>query len=262
MTSPIAENPARPMTESVPAIEALRHVPLFRGLDDPLLESLAVELRTAEFAAGTRVFEEQDASSELYMIQSGKVKVVRSGEAHEVVLAVLGPGDCFGELSLCDGSGRSAAVVALEPTRTYALGREEFGRFLAGHPAAAMDLLRVLATRLRKTSERLSDMVLFDLPVRTARRLMELAEEYGSETEGGTAIRLSLTREELAPLVGATADQVEAELRGLQETGVILWDGASVTVRSPVLLEERARGGLRYVPLGHVTVPRWLLEGQ
>ena len=65
--------------------------------------------------------------------------------------------------------------------------------------------------------------------------------------------------EELAPLVGATAALVETELRELSETGVIAWDGATVTIRSPGLLQERARGGLRYVPLGHVTVPRWLL---
>jgi CRP/FNR family transcriptional regulator len=121
-------------------------------------------------------------------------------------------------------------------------------------------LLRVMAGRLRRTSERLSELVFFDLPSRMARRLRELACEHGRETPGGTAIGVSLTTDEVAPLVGATAEQTERELQALQEAGIVHWDGSTVTVRSPELLADRARGGLRYVPIGHVTVPRWLLD--
>jgi CRP/FNR family transcriptional regulator, cyclic AMP receptor protein len=237
---------------------ALRQVPLFSVLEDRLLGALAEELDEAEFPVGTQIFPEGDTSATLYVIRSGKVKVVRSNDTEEVILAVLGDGDYFGELSLCDGSPRSAGVVALQPTSAYVLSRETFLRFVRDHPPAAVHLLAVLATRLRHTSERLSETVFLPVEARIAKRLAELAREHGGGDAAET--RIPITVEELAPLAGATAAQVEAELRALQEGGILSWNGSSVTVCALALLEERTWSGPRYVGLGHVNVPRWLLE--
>src|SRR2546421_5560302 len=95
-------------------VDALRRVPLFSVLDEPLLECLAAELDQQEFPAGARVFSEGDTSSTLYVIRTGKVKVAREQDGAEVILAVLADGDYFGELALCDGSARSAGVVTLQ----------------------------------------------------------------------------------------------------------------------------------------------------
>lgn len=236
--------------------EALRRVPLFAVLEEPLLESLAAELNHEDFPGGARIFNEGDAGSTLYVIQSGKVKVAQEEGGEESILAVLGDGDYFGELSLCDRCARSAGVVTLQPTSVYVLERETFLRFVQSHPAAAVHLLGVLATRLRQTSDRLSEMVFAPLGMRVAKRLLELWRErspYGPSP-------LALTVEEIAPLAAGTAPQVEEELRALREGGIIAWDGSTLTVRSPELLEERTRGGPRFVSLGHVNVPRWLLE--
>ena len=240
--------------------EALRQVPLFSALGDSLLDDLAAELGQAEFAAGEPIFNEGDASSALYVVRSGKVKIVRSSGEKELVLAVFSQGDYFGELSLCDDSTRSAAAVALEATSTYILPQTAFHRFIGANPGAATCVMSVLAARLRVASERLSDAVFLEFPARLAKRLLELAAEHGRETALGTEIPCSLTADEIASLAGGTAEQVESEMRSLMEGDVVEWDGTTVTVRSRVLLEERSRGGRRYMPLGQVTVPRWLLD--
>jgi CRP/FNR family transcriptional regulator, cyclic AMP receptor protein len=240
--------------------DALRQVPLFAGLGDLELASLAGELSEAAFPPGFRIFEAGDANSSLHVIREGKVKVVLPGNEEEVILKIFGDGDFFGELSLCDGKPRSAAVVAVEPTSTYVLPREVFLRFVESHPPAALRIMEALACRLRDTSERLSEIVFLDLPARLAKRLHELASLCGCATAGGIELPGSLTVDEIAPLVGATAAQVATEMRALDEVGIIDWDGTTVIVRAPALLAERTRGSRPYVALGHITVPRWLLE--
>jgi CRP/FNR family cyclic AMP-dependent transcriptional regulator len=238
--------------------EALQQVPLFSGLDEADLAALAADLGEAEFPAGTRIFETNDANSSLHLIRDGKVKVVLPGSGEEVVLAIFGDGDFFGELSLCDGRPRSAAVVAMEPTTTYVLPREAFLRFAETHPKAAIHIMSVLACRLRETTERLSENIFLDLQARLAKRLLQLATACGNPATG--EIARSLTADEIAPLVGATAAQVSLEMRALDEAGILDWDGTTVTISSPSLLAERTRGDRRYVALGHIQVPRWLLE--
>jgi CRP/FNR family transcriptional regulator, cyclic AMP receptor protein len=240
--------------------DALRQVPLFAELAPEQLQSLSKELTEEQFPAGTRIFSPGDASTSLYLIREGKVKVVLPGAAEEVVLAILGDGDFFGELSICDGRPRSAGVVALESTSTYVLPREAFLRFIETHPPAATHVLSVLACRLRETSERLSETVFLDLPARLAKRLLQLASLCGRETERGARIDRTLTVDDLASLVGATAAQVESEMWALDETDIIDWDGSTATILAPALLAERARGLRPYVGLGHINVPRWLME--
>lgn len=240
--------------------DALRQVPLFASLGEAELARLAAKLGEMQFPAGAQVFAIGDANSSLQIIREGKVKIVLPGEGEEVVLAVLGDGDFFGELSLCDGKARSASVVAMKPTSTYVLPREAFLRFVEAYPPAAVQIMAVLASRLREQSERLSENIFLDLRARLAKRLLQLASAFGRETGSGVEITRSLTADEIAPLVGATAAQVESEMRALREGAIIDWDGTTVTVHSPELLAEGTRGGRPIPPIGHINVPRWLLE--
>jgi CRP/FNR family cyclic AMP-dependent transcriptional regulator len=240
--------------------DALRQVPLFAGLGDAELFDLATQLEEASFPAGRRIFEVGDANSSLHIVREGKVKAVRPGEDDEIVLKVFGTGEFFGELSLLDDRPRSAAVVTMEPTTTYVLPRKVFLRFVETHPPAAIRILAALADRLRETTERLSETIFLSVGARVAKRLEELADRYGRQTDRGTEITVSLSADELAPLVGATAGQVDAELRSLEQDTIIDWNGSTVTIRKRQLLGERTRGGRHIPPLGHIAIPSWLLE--
>lgn len=241
-------------------IDALRQVPLFANLHETPLAGLAGALAEASYPPGAHIVEMGDADNALYLIRQGKVKVVLPGHPEEAIVAILDDGDFFGELSLCDGRARSATVVALEPTSAYLLPRDVFLDFLKAHPPAAIQVLEVLACRLRDTTDRFSESIFLDLRARLAKRLLQLAAAGGEKTEAGVRITQSLTVDEIAALVGARSSQVETELRALCEVGIIHWDGTTITVRDPELLTERTCGDLRYVGLGHITVPHWLLE--
>ncbi|MCL6648292.1 MAG: Crp/Fnr family transcriptional regulator [Chloroflexi bacterium] len=174
---------------------ALRAVPLFHDLDAPSLEQLEARLRLRGFREGEIIFHRDDVGNALYVIRTGRVKIrLLADDGRETVLAILSPGDCFGELALLDGEPRSADAVAMERTETLILGREDFLAALDHNPTLARRILVLLSHKLRQTNEQLSDLVFYDLHGRVAKRLLELAATHGVRGTLGTEISLPLTQ--------------------------------------------------------------------
>src|ERR1700722_15552501 len=110
-------------------VSQLREVGLFGALSDEVLEHLASTLRPVRFGIGDTIFREGDAAHEMYVVLDGEVEVVkrsRKGRDHRV--AILGPTDCFGEMSIVEVQPRSATVRAVAPSRLLRIAREDFGR--------------------------------------------------------------------------------------------------------------------------------------
>jgi CRP-like cAMP-binding protein len=126
-------------------LQWLARAPLFAGLPADELAGLAAHLRRRRFDAGALIFQQGDAGAALYLVEAGEVAIVlRSPEGKELILALLGPGDAFGELALLDGGPRSATVRALEPTRVLRLGRADFDALVRGRDASSRSLRREL----------------------------------------------------------------------------------------------------------------------
>ena len=116
-------------------ISALVRVSLFAGLDTEALTALASTLQRRRYAKGQFIFQRGDPGLCLYMVESGKVKIVSfSSEGKGLVLNLFGPGDFFGELALLDGEPRSADAVVQEPCQLLLLERDDFVRFLETRP--------------------------------------------------------------------------------------------------------------------------------
>ncbi|HEY8478055.1 MAG TPA: Crp/Fnr family transcriptional regulator [Chloroflexota bacterium] len=212
----------------------LAQVPLFRRLAVEHLRQLAGVAVRRVFRRGEIVFHKGDPGGALYLIREGQVKIVLpSTDGGEALLAVLGPGEFFGELSLFDGASRSATVVAVEPTETLVLRRDDFLGVLTSQPQVAIELLRVLSQRLRATDELIEDAVFLDLGGRLVKKLLELAESHGCQTPQGVAIRLRLTQQELASMVGASRESVNKHLSSLRARGLIALDRGQITLRRP-----------------------------
>jgi CRP/FNR family cyclic AMP-dependent transcriptional regulator len=138
----------------------LRHASAFQLLDDAELAELAAHVDEAAFAAGETIFRAGDPGGAMHVVLSGRVEVsILDEDRKHVVLHTLGPGEIFGELSLFDGGPRSASVLAVEPTRTFQIDREDLERLFARRPGAALDILAVLGRRLRATDLLLSQRV-------------------------------------------------------------------------------------------------------
>ena len=138
--------------------EALRNVPLFADLESADLRRLARILVPRHYEAGEVILKEGDEAVGFFVVSSGKVRVVKDlGDDKEQTLATLTSGEFFGETALLDGYPRTASVQAVEKTECLALTRWDFMSELKGSPTIAVEIVRVLARRLRQTDASLTE---------------------------------------------------------------------------------------------------------
>jgi CRP-like cAMP-binding protein len=222
--------------------EMLRQAPLFGGLDDEAAEALSASMAEVKVRRGDVLFHEGDEGDRLYVVTDGKVKLGRtSADGRENLLAILGPGQMFGELSLFDPGPRSATVTAVTDCTMQSLSHDELGRWLNGRPEVARGLLLQLAGRLRKANDVAADLVFSDVPGRVAKALLDLSSRFGRVADDGVHVHHDLTQEELAQLVGASRETVNKALADFASRGWLRLEARSVVLMDVERLKRRAR---------------------
>ena len=222
--------------------DVLRQTPLFSGLDDDAADSLRSSLTEIRLDRGETLFREGDGGDRLYVVIDGKIKLGRSSpDGRENLLAVLGPGQMFGELSLFDPGPRSATATAVTDVVMVSLGHEELNGWLTGHPDVARGLLNQLAARLRRTNDVVADLVFSDVPGRVAKALLDLSSRFGRQADDGVHVHHDLTQEELAQLVGASRETVNKALADFANRGWLRLEPRSVVLVDLERLQRRAR---------------------
>ncbi|HVF21142.1 MAG TPA: Crp/Fnr family transcriptional regulator [Mycobacteriales bacterium] len=193
------------------------------------------------FAAGSTLFHTGDPSDWVALVTSGRVKIVdETRDSREVLLAVRGPGELIGELSAVDGEPRSASAVAMDDVEVRLVDRAGFTAYLEAHPAAAVALLQLVVRRLRDSDRKRVEYTSHDVLGRVARRLLELAEEYGVPTGDGVRITLPLSQDELAAYTASSREAVAKALRTLRDRKVVVTDRRAITVIDVEALRMRA----------------------
>jgi CRP-like cAMP-binding protein len=222
--------------------DVVRSAPLFLSLDEEASIALRSSMVEMDLKRGETLFSEGDPGDRLYVIVEGKIKLgTTSNDGRESLLAVLGPGEMFGELSLFDPGPRTATATALTETTVLGLGHEALGPWLTGRPGVAESLLKALAQRLRRTNENLSDLVFSDVPGRVAKALIELSEKFGEHRNSGIFVEHDLTQEELAQLVGASRETVNKALADFAQRNWIKLEPRAVIILEFERLQKRAR---------------------
>ncbi|WP_377640151.1 Crp/Fnr family transcriptional regulator [Oryzobacter terrae] len=222
--------------------DVVRRAPLFATIDDPTAESLIATMSPQRLERGDILFHEGDQGDRLYVIGEGKIKLGRtSTDGRENLLAILGPGEMFGELSLFDPGPRTATATAVAETQVVSMGHEQLKDFLAQRPGVATTLLAALARRLRRTNESLADLVFTDVPGRVAKALLDLAARFGRPVEEGVLVSHDLTQEELAQLVGASRETVNKALADFASRGWLRLEARAVLLLDVERLKRRAR---------------------
>jgi CRP-like cAMP-binding protein len=223
-------------------LDVLRRSPLFAGLDDQASHDLLAVMTPMRLERGDILFHEGEAGERLYVITEGKVKLGRtSSDGRENLLAILGPGEMFGELSLFDPGPRTATATAVAETQLVGLTNEAMHTYLARNPRVALTLLAALARRLRRTNESLADLVFTDVPGRVAKALLELSGRFGRPVEEGILVAHDLTQEELAQLVGTSRETVNKALADFASRGWIRLEARAVLLIDLERLRRRAR---------------------
>ncbi len=222
--------------------DVLRQAPLFSALDDEATAALQGSLGTVRLRRGEVLFHEGDTGDKLYVVADGKVKLGRtSSDGRENLLAILGPGQMFGELSLFDPGPRSATVTAVTDTVFYSLSHDDLLQWLDGRADVAHGLLAQLASRLRKANDVVADLVFSDVPGRVAKALLDLANRFGRTADDGVHVHHDLTQEELAQLVGASRETVNKALADFASRGWLRLEPRSVVLMDVERLSRRAR---------------------
>jgi CRP/FNR family transcriptional regulator, cyclic AMP receptor protein len=218
-------------------VEFLATVPLLSGLDQEELQRFADLTRERTFPKGSVILFEHDPGDSLYVVRSGRVKVVLVGEdGREVILGVLGVGEHFGELSLIDELPRSAHVIAMEDASLIVLRSDDFRRRVESSSAVAWALLRELSRRLRRADEKIGGLVLLDVPGRISRLLLDFAE--GAV---GDLIDKPLTHQTIAQMIGASRETVSRAMKDFQDAGWITVERRRIRLTDRAALERRAQ---------------------
>jgi CRP-like cAMP-binding protein len=202
---------------------ALRACGLFGHADDETLDRLADALRVRRFRKGETVFHQGDPGDALFIVASGSVKVVLPSDegAEPAIVAVLGPGEFFGELAILDGAAHSATIVALEATETLVLHRDTFLGLIDTEPELRRVLLASLAVEIRRLTGHVEDLHFLDLPGRLASRILRLAASEAPEANGSVTIPWPYTQSELAGMIGGSRQSVNRLLADLADEGLI-----------------------------------------
>lgn len=210
----------------------LRNVPLFSMLSESQLALLLKEVSRKSFPRGTAIIAAGDITDSLYVIISGRFKVMISDdEGREVILAILGPNEFFGEMGLIDDHPRSASVVAIEACEVLMLSKRDFKKCLEENFEMAMTVMRGLVKRLREADQKIGSLALMDVYGRVARLLLEVAETI----DGQKVVTKKLAKQDIAKMIGASREMVSRVMKDLQAAGAIEIRAGSIFLKDNIL---------------------------
>ena len=215
--------PATAVTAAV-----LKSMPMFAAFGEDQLRMLMSMVSRRAAPRGTVVVTEGDRTDFLYVVISGRLKVMM-GEANgkEVILGILGPGEFFGEMGLIDDGPRSASVVAIEPCELLLLTRRDFKRCMAESYETAMAVMRVLVRRLRAADRKIASLAMLDVYGRVARLLLDMSEDVG----GQRVVTKRLPKQDIAKMIGASREMVSMVMRDLELSGYFEVRGSTIVLR-------------------------------
>ena len=224
-------------------------VPIFSNLEPEDLVPLAGKLRRRGYQKGEVIFHQDDPADRMHIIVEGTIRIsITSDDGREKDLAVLQPGECFGEMAMLDGSNRSATATAVDPAQTLALYREDFMEFLKEHPEVVAQTTSLLTSRLRSVNQMLGDLAFLDVPTRMAKQLLELAQAYADDNgQNGpqnepqnTPIEVPMGQDQLARLVGASGETISRALNSYRRLGILSTSHLRITILDLEALERMA----------------------
>jgi len=209
----------------------LRNVPIFADLEEKDLQKIAKLGTWQKYKKGNLVVLEKESGAALFVIISGKVKVVRTDEdGREVILSMFGPGEFFGEMSLLDGLTRSASVVATVKSELFMIHRRDFLELLHEFPTVSISLLAELAMRLRKADMQIKSLSLQDAAGRIANVLLILADDIGVFRKGKAEIDDLPLQQDIANMAGTSRETVSRMLHQFIETGEVQMKGNKLII--------------------------------
>lgn len=200
----------------------LKKTDLFECLDQEEMQRINEMTRMDEVPKNQPIYFPGQRSDMVYMLKKGRVKISRhTPEGKKLTLALLEPGEIFGELSLTGEGERTTSAETVEKSLICAASKEQFQDILDDHPELALEVTRIIGDRRRKIESRLEQLIFRDASVRMAIILLDMFENHAEESEDGEDPWISFSHQELADLTGLTRPTTTNLLNEFQEKGMI-----------------------------------------
>jgi len=228
-------------------LDTLATVPLFAEFTPEELTEIGQLVTVRRYTRGQLLVREGDPGQALYVILAGSAAVQTEAGNRTTILALLKARDFFGEMSLFDGTSRSATVRALTSVEAAIIERDDFLLLLERSSRIARLFLGVLVERLRAANVTISSATTRDAKARVASLLLDLSENFGETHSLGTRIALRLTNREMARMVGTTRETVNRTLNGLWDERIVDMSTLNVVVTDVGKLRDAA-GAKRVEP--------------
>jgi CRP/FNR family transcriptional regulator len=218
----------------------IARVPLFEGLPREQIEDLAMIVTDQGFRKGEPIFSEGEDANGFYVVITGRVKIFKlSSEGKEQILHFFGPGEPFGEVPVFTGQHFPAHAEAIEESRVFFFPRKSFVDLIKKNPSLALNMLAVLSKRLRRFAALVDDLSLKEVPGRLAAYLLFMSEQ----NQGSVNLDLTITKAQLASLLGTIPETLSRILGKLSSQGLIETDGRRIRILDQEALRDLAESG-------------------
>ena len=227
--------------ERLSKLEQFSKVPIFTKLSPRDVEEISKLATVKSYPSDSTVFFQDEPSDSMYLLLVGSVKVAdRSAEGREKMLAILGPGEIFGEIAMLDGHPRSATVTTCEASELASISQKDFRRFAAGRPEILWNIIEALCERIRSTNAGMLELFSREVPSRILAVLKDLGEKHGkTQADGSCVISLKFGVQDLAAMVGASREVVSRLLHRYQDNGLIeLGQNRQLVIVNPAALAK------------------------
>jgi CRP/FNR family transcriptional regulator len=226
----------RPVDEEFNKVWYLQQNRIFQEATEEGLTEHEHLFTMCEMPRGTRVFDAGDTERLIYFVKRGAVRIVReTADGKEVTVALLGPGDLFGEESLFDDGGRTTHAVVVEDALLCTSRADDLFGLLSRDPVLALNVAKVLSERLDDARTTMEDLAYARVGDRIEHLYRKLAAEHGVAVDGGLRVDVRLTHADIASLVGSTRETVSLELAKLVERGRLRHAGRAIVVPTEML---------------------------
>ena len=212
-------------------LEFLRSVNIFSDLSESELDKVSNVCQTRTYPKNSMIILEEEMGDVVFIVMSGTVKITRvNDEGKEVILAMLGSGEVFGEMAILDGESRSANALAQENCEVVTINREEFLNIIKTNNKVALNLMTEFAVRLRKSDQQIEALSLDDAEHRIGVSILNLAEEMGVIRKGAVTIDNLPYQQDIANMAGTSRETVSRVLKMFEEKNLIIKTGHRLVI--------------------------------
>ena len=220
-------------------LDFLKKIPYFSSVSKEELKAIADIMIERTYDKGQVLFMEGEFGEAVHFVVEGRVKISKTSEdGREHILYIATDGDIFAEVILFNEVNYPATAEVMEKSKIAIIRNEDLEKVLKAHPSMAVAIIKVLNKRLIDAQQRVKSLALHNTHGRTAQMLMKLAKEHGKKTDNGLELDLTISRQELANMVGTTRETVTRVLMAFKKYKLIEIDRNIIRITQPEKLKE------------------------